>query len=88
MEHAPTAAERTPEEIRERIAQIDRAIITLEDNARLAPGIAQESTQGDDDAIESEASDQELGRIRQEIEQLRQEKVQLQEKLANLTKAA
>lgn len=81
MERAPQAPEMTPEQIHARIAQIDQEIIAAEGKIRLVPGESQESTQGDDDAVEGEFNEQEFGQLGLDIQDLRREKALLQEKL-------
>ncbi len=86
MEKAPgqEQVEMTPEQIRERIGQIDRAIITLKDNLNRIPGETQESSQGDDDAVETEMMEPRFGEVSQEIQDLERERKELEDKLHQL----
>ena len=82
MEQPPHTQEMTPEQIQERLAQIDKALFTLTDSLNSVPAESQESTQGDDDALESELVEQKLGDIRSQIEELQRERDQLHQLLA------
>ena len=88
MEHAPKSPERTPEQIRERLAQIDKRHFELTEGLNLVPAPFQESTQGDDDATEAEPTGQAYDNVAEELRRLDQEGHDLRAKLIELEKAA
>jgi archaellum component FlaC len=71
--------------IEQRIADIDAKIIELEERLTTLPAEFEESTSGDDNAIEGELETQALGSIAQQIQALRAEKEGLQTELHRLT---
>jgi hypothetical protein len=81
MEQIPQTQELTAEQIHERLGQIDKAIFALTGSLDGAPAEFQESSQGDDDAVESESTEQKLARIRSQIEALGRERDELHARL-------
>jgi hypothetical protein len=81
MTSAPSISDMTRDALVERIGQIDKAIIAAEDSIDRVPTAFEESTSGDDNATESEGTQQALGGVGMELEQLRLEKAALQAEL-------
>jgi len=88
MERAPQSPELNEQQILARLAQIDKEHFELTESLNLAPTKFQESTQGDDDAIEEEGELQELATIRRKLEALQLESKELHDHLDRLRKAA
>jgi hypothetical protein len=84
-ESAPHNESRTRKELLERIGQIDKAIIAAEDGLDRVPADYEESKSGDDNATESQGTQQALGGVSQELEELRREKAELQSLLDSST---
>lgn len=79
----------TPEQIKERLGQIDQALFALSEGINAVPAQFEESRSGDDSAVEYESVDQRLAEIRREREGLEAEAAQLRSRLAEeLSKAA
>jgi len=73
-----TAPEMTPEQIRTRLRQVNDQIILLTSNINQIPAPFEESPQGDDNAVESEGSQQAFGNVQQRLADLRREMMELE----------
>jgi hypothetical protein len=88
MEHVPTLSDMSLEQLHQREGEIDQQIIALEGNINQIPARNEESASGDDNAVESEMSQQDLGTTGFEIDRLRDEKKEIQAELARRTQEA
>lgn len=84
----PISPEKSAQEIQDRLAQIDKEHFQLTENLNRVSAPFQESTQGDQDAIESQFADNAFGDVRQQIEKLERERDELHIQLEQLKKAA
>jgi uncharacterized small protein (DUF1192 family) len=76
-----TLVEMSPEEIRERLHLVNDEIMKLTSNLNQIPKPFEESKQGDDDAVESEGSQQAFGTVQQRLADLRRELMELEARL-------
>jgi Mg2+ and Co2+ transporter CorA len=78
-----TLVEMSPAEIRERLRLVNDEILRLSSNLNQIPKAFEESKQGDDDAVESEGSQQAFGDVRQRLADLRRELMELEARLSS-----
>lgn len=85
MTHPTPHTDMATEQLHQREAAIDHEIIALEGSIDQIPATTEESASGDDNAVESEMSQQDLGTAGFKIATLRREKEEIQAELARRT---
>lgn len=88
-EKAPvTLAEMSPEQLRSRLHEINQEITGLTSGINAIPAAFEESGQGDDNAVESESTQQAFGLTQERLAHLRRELLKVEERITKTEKKA
>ena len=88
MEKGPrTIGEMSLQELKARLVAVNDEIFRLTSGLDRIPAPFQESTQGDDDAVESESVQQAVGGTQERVANLRREMMEIETRLSHLKSA-
>ena len=87
-ERPMTIAEMSEEQLRARLAEVNKEILKHTSGLDRLPAPYEESSSGDDNSVESEGVQQALGDVQQRLSNLRREMMEIEQRLSKLNENA